>query len=87
MKPEESLYALALGHCSFRTILEHKALEYNIKLNLVKEHYTSKTCGVCGNIKNIKAESEYECKKCKAHLDRDLNGARNILIKHFNLIQ
>lgn len=87
MKPEETLYALALGHCSFRTILEHKALEYNVKLNLVKEHYTSKTCGVCGNIKNIKADSEYECKKCKAHLDRDLNGARNILIKHFNLIQ
>lgn len=87
MRPEEKIYSLALGHCSFRTILERKAMEYNVVLNVVKEHYTSKTCGVCGNIKEIGTNSEYKCKKCKCHLDRDLNGARNILIKHFILIQ
>ena len=85
MRPEEKLYGLALSHCSFRTILEKKALEYNVKLNLVKEHYTSKTCGVCGTIKEIKKDREYICNKCNSHLDRDLNAARNILIKHFSL--
>jgi hypothetical protein len=65
--------------------LENKALEFNVNLNIVKEHYTSKTCGVCGNTKDIGSDSEYECKNCKCHLDRDLNGARNILIKHFGL--
>lgn len=85
LRPEERVYGLALSHCSFRTILENKAREYNVKLNIVKEHHTSKTCGVCGNNKNIGSDREYKCKKCKCHLDRDLNGARNILIKHFKL--
>lgn len=85
MQPLDKLYGLALGHCQFRTILENKALEFNVNLNICKEHYTSKTCGVCGNTKDIGSNSEYECKICKCHLDRDLNGARNILIKHFGL--
>lgn len=83
LSPEEKLYSLSLGHCLFRNILENKAREFNVKLNIVREHYTSKTCGVCGAIKDIKGDREYECSKCKCHLDRDLNGARNILIKHY----
>ncbi len=82
LSPFDKLYAYALGHCEFRTFLENKAREYNVKLNIVKEHFTSKTCGVCAHVKDIKGDREYICLKCKSHLDRDLNGARNILLKH-----
>lgn len=82
LSPFDKLYAYALGHCKFRTFLENKAREYNIKLNIVKEHFTSKTCGVCAHVKEIKKDREYICLKCNSHLDRDLNGARNILLKH-----
>lgn len=83
ISPFDKLYAYALGHCSFRTFLESKAREYNVKLNIVKEHFTSKTCGVCAHVKEIKKDREYICLKCRSHLDRDLNGARNILLKHY----
>ena len=59
--------------CSFR----------KVKLYIVDESYTSKTCGICGNIKtDLKGEKTYNCNKCNISINRDYNGARNILLKN-----
>ena len=53
------------------------------KLYIVDESYTSKCCGVCGNIdKELGSKKVYKCKKCGVEMDRDASGARNILLKH-----
>jgi len=57
----------------------------NCKLYIVNEAYTSKTCGICGSLNNNLGGSKiFKCvnSECKVKLDRDYNGARNILLKH-----
>ena len=56
-----------------------------VKLYIVNEAYTSKTCGVCGTINNKLGGSKiFKCvnSECKISIDRDYNGSRNILLKH-----
>ncbi|RHZ62220.1 hypothetical protein Glove_341g17 [Diversispora epigaea] len=52
--------------------------------NCTEEYkYTSKTCGNCGFIKKNLGESKtFRCDSCDLVIDRDVNGARNILLKH-----
>ena len=45
------------------------------------EEFTSKTCGRCGEQNDIGSKEIYHCEKCKYYGDRDINGARNIMIK------
>jgi len=72
-----------LGHYKFRQILEMKATETGVHFILCTEEWTSKTCTVCGNInKKLGAKKVYCCDKCGTQIDRDVNGARNILIKY-----
>ena len=62
--------------------------KYNTKIIEATEEYTSKTCGNCFNRKTKeeqKGERVYECKKCGIKIDRDYNGARNIMLKHKKL--
>ena len=55
----------------------------NTKLFIVDEIYTSKTCGRCGYIKSdLGSNKNYKCNDCNLEIDRDYNGARNILLKH-----
>ena len=45
--------------------------------------YTSKTCGRCGNLHNKLGENKlFQCSSCDVTLDRDANGARNILLRY-----
>lgn len=56
-----------------------------IKLYIVNEAYTSKTCGVCGTINNnLGGSKTFKCvnTECNISIDRDYNGSRNILLKH-----
>jgi putative transposase len=70
-------------HCSFVDRLVYKSREYNCKVIEVTEDYTSKTCGNCGYIKyNLKSSKTFCCDICKSKIDRDTNGARNILLKY-----
>ena len=42
----------------------------------------SKTCTNCGELhRNLGGSKTFCCPKCKVVLDRDANGARNILLK------
>ncbi|AQN68748.1 putative transposase [Saudi moumouvirus] len=73
---------MTLSHNEFINKLLHKSKQYNTNVLIVDEVYTSVTCGNCG-IKHGKLGSNkiYKCVHCKKKIDRDINGARNILIK------
>jgi len=50
---------------------------------IVDESYTSKTCSSCGYLHpNLGSNKIYKCHNCGIIIDRDINGARNILIKN-----
>ena len=73
---------LQLSHYNFQEKLKCKIKMNNNNLILVNECYTSKTCGNCGYIdKKLGTKKTYKCSECNASIDRDINGARNILLK------
>jgi transposase len=72
---------LQLKHFLFKQRLQSKCLLKKCHLDICTEEYTSKTCGVCGSLNNVGSKDIYTCSKCKLVIDRDINGARNILIK------
>ena len=64
--------------------------KYNTRVIEVDERNTSITCGNCNNKKEkgeLKGSRMYECKKCGIKIDRDYNGARNIMLKYDNLLE
>jgi len=70
----------------FRQRLEYKCKVYNKQLIIVDESYTSKTCTCCGEInKELGTSEEFKCPNCKIEVDRDVQSARNILIKNIRL--
>ena len=75
-----------LSHYSFRQHLKNKCLEYGCHLEIVTEEYTSKTCTNCGTIGNNFTKRVKCCTNCHYKIDRDINGARNILIKNLDKI-
>ena len=68
-------------HYKFQQKIIHKATSRGGKVDICTEEYTSKTCGLCGTINNIGSTEQYICSECNNILDRDINGARNIMIK------
>ena len=78
---------LSLSHFLFKTRLIEKTQEFkNFRLHHVNEAYTSKTCSCCGKINNCGSSKIYKCESCSLIMDRDVNGARNIFIKHASLV-
>jgi IS605 OrfB family transposase len=76
-----------LRHYSFRLRLEKKCKQRGKEVYFVDESYTSKTCTCCGQLNNsLGSNKVFNCKYCGLEIDRDINGARNILIKNWNLI-
>ena len=71
--------------CKFKTRLGWKLSLNGNNLVLVNEAYTSKTCSECGNLTNVGSSENFKCHKCNNRLDRDVNGARNIMIKALTL--
>ena len=49
----------------------------------VDENYTTKTCSACGAVHwSIGSNETFACPYCPSIMDRDLNAAKNMLIKH-----
>jgi transposase len=73
----------------FKCRLTNKMLIANKLLYLVHEANTTKTCSFCGTINNPFSEKIYRCCKCNILVDRDVNAAKNILMKGIikNLIE
>ena len=65
----------------YKQRLEEKCKERNKLFILVKEHYTTKTCSICGSQNEPGKSKVYQCKRCKKEVGRDVNAAKNILMK------
>ena len=74
---------LTLSHYKFKQKLIQTAKWYkNRNVYIIQEDYTSKTCGNCGyEDNNLKSKEIFKCKECKYKQDRDINAARNMIIK------
>lgn len=81
LSPFEKQYTYALSHFKFSTILQNHCNESNKTLIMCDEAYTSQTCGRCGENVKVKRNRIFNCPYCQTIIDRDFNGARNILIK------
>jgi len=71
----------ALSHFTFLQRLRYKAEQYGKKVVIVDESYTSKTCGSCFELNDVGSSKIYNCDSCKLSIDRDVNGARNIMLR------
>jgi putative transposase len=78
---------LTWSHYTFRERLKSKAELYPwVNVVECEEPYTSKTCGCCGEINaKLGGLKTFKCGKCGYVADRDINGARNILLRHLSL--
>lgn len=85
LKHKTSRAMLGWAHYRFKMKLKAKAEEYSCKITDCTEEYTSKTCGNCGEINSIGGKEVWTCKHCGCAHDRDINGARNILLKQMFL--
>jgi putative transposase len=66
----------------FKQRLKYKANTLHKKIVFVNEAYTTQGCSNCGNLwREIGCSKIYSCVKCKSTYDRDINSAKNILMK------
>lgn len=71
-----------LSHFSFKLRLVQKASETDSRIIICNEACTSKTCTKCGYFHtNLGKSKVFDCPNCKNIIDRDFNGARNILLR------
>jgi len=78
-----------LNHASFIDKLVEKQKEFPwCNIQVVGEAFTSKTCTNCGYIKyNLHSNKLFSCDECNIQIDRDINGARNILLKSLSSVR
>ncbi len=70
------------AHGSFISKLKEMAVRENKKVLIVSEAYTSKTCSSCGWMDDkLGGKSWFYCKNENIYIDRDVNGARGILLR------
>jgi putative transposase len=73
---------LTFAHYRFKLFLKHKAFEYGKTVVDVCEAYTSKTVSWTGElIKNLGGRKVIRSKQDGQKMDRDINGARGILLR------
>jgi len=69
------------SHFKFQQKLIGLCNYHQRKIYIVEEHYTTKTCGSCGCLREVGGAKVFKC-ECGYIQDRDIHGARNILIKN-----
>ena len=65
----------------FKERLLYKAATKNKCVVCVSEAYTTQTCSNCGQNNKPGSSEIYYCKSCNVHMGRDVNAAKNILMK------
>ena len=65
----------------FKQRLLFKAIERGKKVFETKEQFTTQTCSFCGNVYEPGLFRVYHCINCKRKVGRDVNAAKNILMK------
>ena len=79
---------LTWSHYRFRQRLLDKVVLYGSDRRVIvcDEAYTSKMCGQCGYInRKLGAGKTFTCPACRSCIDRDVNGARNVLLRFLTL--
>lgn len=73
---------LRLAHCECLRRVTQKAHEFEGSTVVIQvcESYTSKVCSSCGALNSPKASEVYECQECHLKVNRDLHGAKNIML-------
>lgn len=73
---------LTQAHSLFRERLKQQAGKYGSTVFVTSEAYTSKTCTRCGHEHTKLGGAEvFKCPDCGLTISRDINGARNILLR------
>lgn len=73
---------LAWSHAKFAQTLEQMAQKKGVLVIRCNESYTSKTCTNCGHIHHKLGGSKiFTCPDCGSRILRDINGARNIMLR------
>ena len=78
-KQRRALFDVALYE--FLTILTWMAEKYSCNLVRVDPAYTSQLCSNCGSVVPKGSSEIHNCPHCGLVLDRDINAARNILLR------
>lgn len=76
-----------LSHYKFKQHLINKSNEYGCNVITVTEDYTSQCCGYCGSLSKKYNGRTKICDYCNNIMHRDINGARNILLKNLPLLK
>lgn len=73
---------LTWSHAKFAAHLEQMAKRNGVLVIRCNESYTSKTCTNCGHIHTKLGGSKvFNCPSCGIRIARDVNGARNIMLR------
>ena len=71
----------------FQTQLRYKAESAGGRVIEVPPHMTSQVCSGCGTVvRKSLCERQHECPSCGLVVDRDVNAARNILMRDLALL-
>jgi len=82
LRSDSTRELMSLQHYKFKQRLQNcLKLQPHSNVEIVTEEFTSQTCGHCGS-SNTPTGAWYRCSSCTLEIDRDFNGARNILLKH-----
>lgn len=74
----------SLSHYKFRCKLKDLCARRGRDLYIIGEEYTSRTCTCCGNLHpNLGGAKVFKCGSCGLEIDRDYQGARNIMLKNW----
>ena len=79
---------LDAGWSTLRNQIRYKAIMRGVGYEEVNEYLTTQTCSSCGCLPTTRPEGrkdlrvrEWTCSDCGAHHNRDVNAARNILLR------
>jgi len=86
LQSKEARNLLNWNFYEFSVKLKQKCEETGTTLIRCNESYTSQTCGNCGKLNAIKKKRELKCSYCDLEIDRDVNGARNIMLRSMGAI-
>jgi putative transposase len=74
---------LTWSHYKFCQTLKGIAERYKARVIPVTEEFTSKCCGKCGKLNHeLGSQRIFKCQRCGMKMKRDINGARNVLLKY-----
>lgn len=84
LQANDKITAQYMGLFKFKQRLQYKCLLKSVGYKEVDEAYTTMACSRCTYQNNVGNKRHIKCSFCKLSIDRDFNGARNILLKGTN---